>query len=98
MAKQAFKRIARKRIHELFELAAEVFSIDPALSTRYVSLARKIAMRFKVRIPRALKRKFCKHCYAYLVPGKNARVRVQNGKVVIFCTGCKKYTRIPLSK
>jgi ribonuclease P protein subunit RPR2 len=98
MRKSAWKVLARRRIRELFAQAAKMFAIDPALSNRYVHLARKLAMRFKVRMPRMLKRRFCKHCYTYLVPSKNARVRVQNKKVIIFCQSCKKFTRIPVQK
>jgi len=94
--KSELKRVAKARIEELFVQAQEMFSLDPSLSTRYVFLARKLAMRFKVRIPRELKRRFCKHCYTYLVASKNARVRVQNKKVIILCENCRKFTRIPV--
>lgn len=91
-------KIAKERINELFKQANEVFDEDPKLSDRYVELARKISMRLKVRIPRELKRKFCKHCYSYLVAGKNCRVRTHEGKVVYYCQNCKKYMRFPYKK
>ena len=97
----AMIRIANERIERLFELAElEVFSggDDPIRLTRgnrYVYLARKIGMRYNVRIPKRYKRRFCKHCYHYLVPGLNARVRTRKHKIIIFCEDCKKYTRIP---
>ncbi len=96
MAKPGFKRIAKQRMEELFTLADSIFGEDIVLANRYVHLARKMAMRYKLRIPRNLKRKFCKHCYVYLRAGVNSRIRVQNGKIIIFCNKCKKFTRIPL--
>ena len=45
-----FQKIALERINKLFEQAKENFSLDPNLSNRYVNLARKIAMRYKVKI------------------------------------------------
>jgi ribonuclease P protein subunit RPR2 len=92
------KDIGRERIVTLFEQAEDVFRKEPKLSNRYVELARKIAMKCKIRIPTNLKRKVCKHCYCYLVPGKNCRVRTHEGKVVYYCFNCKKYIRFPYTK
>lgn len=91
-----FKEIARERIKILFEQADLRFKEDSNLSDRYVFLARKIAMKYKVHIPKELKRRFCKHCYKFLMPGANSRVRNTNGKIVYFCKNCKKYMRFPL--
>jgi ribonuclease P protein subunit RPR2 len=88
-------KIAKERINELFKQAEEAFDKDEKLADRYVELARKISMKYKVRIPSALKKRFCKHCYCYLVPGKNCRVRTHEGKVVYYCLKCKKYMRFP---
>ncbi len=92
------KEIARERIKILFQQAKEKFPKNPELSNRYVKLARELAMKVKIRIPPELKRKFCKHCYKYLVPSKNLRVRTRNKKIVYYCLECKKYTRIPYKK
>jgi ribonuclease P protein subunit RPR2 len=94
--KEAIKHIARSRIENLFKQAEVVFKDNPALSNRYVVISRKLAMKAKIRFPRELKRRFCKHCYSYLKHGENARVRIRQGKVVISCYSCKKFTRIPL--
>ncbi|MBU0470546.1 MAG: ribonuclease P [Nanoarchaeota archaeon] len=96
--KQKQKEIALQRIKTLFEEAENNFSKNKALSNRYVALARKIAMKVKIRIPLDLKRRFCKHCYKYLMPGVNSRVRTREGKVIISCFECKKFTRIPTIK
>ena len=93
-----FELIAKERIESLFKQADETFDSDSALSDRYVSLARKISMKFKVRIPPKLKRRFCKHCYTFLVPGKNCRVRTHEGKVVYTCSKCKGFMRFPYKK
>ena len=45
---------------KLFKQAELRFKKQPELSNRYIELARKIAMKYKVKIPRELKRKFCK--------------------------------------
>jgi ribonuclease P protein subunit RPR2 len=89
----ATKKIARERISVLFGQARDAFAAHPERSNRYVELARKIAMRQRVRIDREFRRQYCHHCYAFLVPGNNMRVRVHRGNVVVTCGSCNKKTR-----
>jgi len=91
------KEIAKERIAELFKQADLTFAKNKSLANRYVTLARKLAMKVKVRIPLELKRRYCKHCYKYLKPGVNSRVRTRDSKVIISCFECKKFTRIPIT-
>lgn len=93
ISKEKQKDIAKERIEQLF-LQAEK---NREMANRYVSLARKIAMKIKVKIPLKYKRRFCKYCYKYFNKD-NSRVRITRGKVVISCFECKKFTRIPLKK
>ncbi|MDI6718456.1 MAG: ribonuclease P [Methanomicrobiales archaeon] len=87
------KRIARERIERLFQQAAAFFPENPLWSDRCVALARSIAMKHRVRIPRPLKRQFCRRCSAFLVPGRTSRVRVHRGRVVITCLRCRSRRR-----
>jgi ribonuclease P protein subunit RPR2 len=93
-----FKEIAENRITELFRQAELRFKKQPELSDRYVAIAKKIAMKYKVKIPEEFKRRFCKHCLKYLVPGANCRVRLTEHKIVYTCLTCKKFMRIPYKK
>ncbi|HLD88607.1 MAG TPA: ribonuclease P protein component 4 [Candidatus Nanoarchaeia archaeon] len=88
-------KIAFERINILFEEAKKAFKEDPKLSNRYVELARKIAMKLRLRIPPEFRKKFCSHCHYYLVPGVNCRVRLQKHKVVYYCFHCRHYMRFP---
>lgn len=90
------KDIARERISILFEQADLVFKKNKLLANRYVSLARKIAMKTNIRLTKVQKKKFCNHCYSFLKPGINSRVRINNNKLIIYCSECKKYTRMQL--
>lgn len=87
--------MAAQRIKRLFDLADETFKEDPGMSKRYVFLARKMGMRHRVRMPAHLKRKVCKGCGAYLVPGSSIRVRLRGGRVVTTCMDCGYCMRIP---
>ncbi len=94
--KKIQKEIAKKRIKKLFELAYnKAMEHDFRLADRYVVLARKISMKYLVKIPVKYKRRFCKHCYSYILPDKTGRTRIRNGRIIIYCNNCKKYTRIP---
>jgi len=87
------KMVAKERIDVLFTQAQNAFPEHPERSNRYVALARRIAMRQRVHIDREFRRQFCHHCYAYLVPGQNMRVRVHRGNVVVTCGICNKKMR-----
>ena len=95
---QKNKKIALNRIKILFKEAEKTFKKDQKLANRYVELARKISMKTKTRVPSNLKRKFCKHCYKFLMPGVNCRVRSTKHRIVYYCFDCKKYMRFELAK
>jgi ribonuclease P protein subunit RPR2 len=95
--KQFQKSIAHKRINKLFYMAEQkALSGNLPLANRYVDIARKISMRYLLPMPSEFKRRFCKHCYSYLLPDSNCRVRIHRSKLIIYCNNCKRYTRIPL--
>jgi len=95
--KKTQKIIAKNRIKKLFSLAEKkALSGRIDLANRYVEIARKISMRYLVPIPKDFKRSFCKHCYFFLLPDVNCRIRLHRNRLIIYCKNCKKYTRIPL--
>lgn len=94
--KQKLKENAQKDIIKFMELAEKFFKEDSKKSDLYVHKARRLAMKHKIRLPRNIKRRFCKHCYSYLVPGVNCRIRTREGKLICYCFRCKNYSRLPL--
>ena len=93
-----FKRIAQERIKILFAEADKQFKTQQTLADRYVYIARRLAMKYKVPIPLYLKRRFCKTCKKYLTPGYNVQVRLRNKTVLYYCKSCKHYMRFPFVK
>lgn len=81
-----------KRLHELARAAAASGEDDHA--REYVRLARRVAERNRLTLPRQFRRFTCDSCDAYLRPGKNARVRLQDGHVVVTCD-CGTQARYP---
>ena len=92
--------IANERIGILFSRAEDEFPLHPELSNRYVEIARDIAKKFNIHIPVELRRKFCKKCGSYLVPGHNLTVRILSDekKVARICEVCRNVQKIPYSK
>lgn len=87
--------IAAERIERLQELAREATSTGHReRARRYVRRARRIAERNRLTLPRRFLRFTCDRCDAYLRPGRNARVRLQGGHVVVTCD-CGEHARYP---
>jgi len=87
--------IATERIERLTALAREAAADgDEERARRYVRRVRRIAERNRLTLPRRFVRYTCDRCAAYLRPGANARVRLQNGHVVITCD-CGEHDRYP---
>ncbi len=94
--KAVAKDIACERITYLFEVAGKEYAESPARSNRYVTLAKRIGMRYRVSLPSEMKRKMCKDCGSFLSPGGNCRVRLKNGRLIITCMNCGRVQRYPL--
>jgi ribonuclease P protein subunit RPR2 len=87
--------IAAERIDRLHDLAREAARAGETERARhYVRLARRIAERNRLQLPREFRRFTCDRCDAFLVPGRTARVRLQSGHVVVTCD-CGAIARYP---
>lgn len=84
--KNSHQKIAKNRIEQLFELAQNADS--QILANRYVFLARKISLKYKVPFTKKQKEQYCKKCEFYMKTGKNCRIRVNRGKKIIKCLNC----------
>ena len=87
--------IAAERLEILEVQARRAASAGEAQRARdLVRLARRIAQRHRLSLPHAFDRSTCDDCDAYLLPGRNARVRTRTGHVVVTCD-CGAQTRYP---
>ncbi|WP_134672073.1 ribonuclease P protein component 4 [Halorussus marinus] len=87
--------IAEERIERLAGLARDAAAeCRDDRAREYVRLARRLAERNRLSLPRDFQRFACDACDAYLRPGKNARVRLQDGHVVLTCD-CGSHARYP---
>ncbi|MEM4336964.1 MAG: ribonuclease P [Candidatus Woesearchaeota archaeon] len=90
--KEKIKKEAAETIERLFKEAQS--TKNRKLADRYVFLARKISMKTKTKIPKEFKRRVCKNCHKFLVPGENCRVRLSKGRIIYYCLNCKHFMRI----
>ncbi|MEM2873841.1 MAG: ribonuclease P [Candidatus Nanoarchaeia archaeon] len=99
--KNEWQAIAKERIDILFReanLAAKEGNLQRA--SRYIFLARKLAMKYNLRLSREQRKKFCHKCYKYLMPGKNVSIKI-NPKlqsVEYRCKECGHTNRYPYIK
>lgn len=68
------------------------------MADRYVDMARRIGMRYNVRLPSAFRRRICRGCHRYLHPGVTSRTRFKRGRLVTTCLRCGHISRIPLTR
>jgi len=88
-------RVAGERVNDLFGLAeAEAFARPEGLADRYVALARKVGMRYNVRLLPEYREVYCRRCSAYWVEGRTVRTRLRNGHRVRTCLRCGRPRRV----
>ena len=90
-------RVAQDRISDLFGLAEqESRTPGSVLPDRYVLLARRIGMRYNVRLLREYNERFCRGCGTYWVEGRTVRTRLRAGRRSRTCLKCGRVRRTPL--
>jgi len=95
-ARKASKADAADVERSLLNTSIKTSMKDIALARRQAELARKVMLRFNVRLDYSLKRFICHGCKKLIVPGVNARVRLGHGKpptLRITCLECGRVNR-----
>ena len=62
--------------------------INPELSQRQASIARRISTKYKIRMPYNLRMIFCKKCKSFIAPGINSRIRLGRTSVKSIRISC----------
>lgn len=90
-------RVAAERISDLFALAEkEAASGHGSLADRYVALARRIGMRYNVRLLAQYRELYCRGCSRFWIEGRTVRTRLRDGRRVRTCLNCGRRRRIAL--
>ena len=86
--KPTLKKIALERMQILISSAISNAKINPDLSQRQASLARRICTRYKIHMPYELRITFCKKCKLFIAPGINSRIRLGRTSVKSIRISC----------
>ena len=77
-----------ERMQILIDNAITNARIDPELSQRQASIARRISTKYKIRMPYYLRMVFCKKCKSFIAPGINSRIRLGRASVKSIRISC----------
>lgn len=89
--------IGKERIAKLTDLSVEsVKNGNYVRAQRYVTLARRIGMKTRVKMPEGFR--YCKECNTPMIPGVNCRVRLTNHKITSGCEICGSFRRMPYNR
>jgi len=83
------KALAHERVDLL--TANALRERDQELANKQARLAKKIAMRFRLRLPYDIRQLYCKKCKLFMIPGRSARVRMGRSNtrgIRITCLNC----------
>jgi ribonuclease P protein subunit RPR2 len=82
---------AAKIAKKLIQMSVDTAGNDIQLAKKQAEEARKLLLRFNIRLDWRLRRFYCHGCKALIVPGVNARVRLAGGSrkiLVVTCSEC----------
>ncbi|PWU79667.1 MAG: RNase P subunit [Candidatus Nitrosopolaris wilkensis] len=90
--RQISKDIAKERVGILIANALKEAHANEKVANAQAYLARKIAMRLRVKLDYEIRQLFCKKCKKFIIPGRNSRIRIgrTNTKSIrITCLKCE---------
>ncbi|MEM2025353.1 MAG: ribonuclease P Rpr2/Rpp21/SNM1 subunit [Desulfurococcaceae archaeon] len=87
------RAIALERVRVLLDAAVcRARGGDLDLARRYVEVALRIAGKAKLKLPKSIKRGYCRKCFVPLIPGLTLSVRIRSvgrgSRVVYRCLLC----------
>jgi ribonuclease P protein subunit RPR2 len=88
--KYAARNIAKERIYLLIDHARKEAIHDEMLANDQARLAKKIAMRMRIRLPYEIRQLFCKGCKQFILPGLGSRVRTGRSRLKAIRITCLK--------
>ena len=88
--KNSKKQIAVQRIQILFHNALSNAKHNPRLAERQAEMAKKISMKFKIKMPFEVSSSFCKKCKQFIAPGIASKIRLGSKpkSIRITCSYC----------
>lgn len=85
MGEQKSKANIEKKITNYFEKAKK--SPNSEITRENIRKARRLAMHFKIKLPKEARKKFCRKCNT-LFNSRNRKIRLKRGFLVFHCLNC----------
>jgi len=85
------KKIGLERIRIIYSNVILYASENPEISRRQIEVARRILLKFNIRLPYPYKLFFCNKCKSPIIPGVDSKIRichVPKLHVKIVCLKC----------
>ena len=88
--KNSKKQIATKRMEILFNNALSNAKNNPGLAQRQAEIAKKISLKFKIKMPFEISSSFCIKCNKFIAPGIASKIRLGSKpkSIRITCSYC----------
>ena len=88
--KNSKKQIATKRMEILFNNALLNAKNNPSLAEKQAKIAKKISLKFKIKMPFEISSSFCKKCKKFIAPGIASKIRLGSKpkSIRITCSYC----------
>jgi ribonuclease P protein subunit RPR2 len=99
--RKAAREEATELVRQLMESSVGLARNDLEMAKEQAALARRVRLRFNIKLDPSLRRYICRGCKNLIVPGVNARVRLGHGKpavIRITCSECGRVNRKILSR
>lgn len=74
----------------LFKQAEEKYPIDPKIARTYLSMAWKLVKKYKIKLTKEQKAKFCRKCLVLRIPNETLKIHFdkKNDFFVLECLNC----------
>lgn len=89
--KAGVRELVLERMQILVQIAISNARRNPELAQRQASLAKKLSMKYRIRMPYELRMNFCKKCKKFIVPGFTSRIRLGRSdtkSIRVTCSFC----------
>jgi ribonuclease P protein subunit RPR2 len=92
------KAVAVSQVDVIIAGALKTAKDDIALAKQQAAIARRICLKFNIRLPYQKRQLFCRGCKTFIVPGINARVRTSKKQkmLLLTCLECSHIYRRPI--
>jgi ribonuclease P protein subunit RPR2 len=90
MKRSTAREIAKERVRLLVDHALREALYDDVLANHQAKLARKIAMRMRLRLPYEIRQLYCKRCKEFILPGISSRIRIGRSRLKAIRITCLK--------